>query len=76
MISNSESEQGNDDSVNLAHYVDSDNFEEEFKMCPMCNKGDQHPSRWVRCEMYATRWHFVYANRMEYELLDDGEKES
>ena len=40
MFSDSESEQGNDASVNLAHDVDSGNFEEEFKICPVCNKGD------------------------------------
>jgi hypothetical protein len=72
--SDTDSETEKDDSMLLADDVDSDNFEEEFEMCPSCNKGDQHPSRWVTCQLCSTRWHFICANRPEYELLDESER--
>ena len=53
---------------------DSDNFEEEFDMCPGCSRGDQHPSRWVKCGECSTRWHFICADRPDFEHLDESER--
>ena len=55
---------------------ESDDTMEEFDMCPVCNKGDQHPSCWVRCEICNIRWHFMCADRPEYELLDEDERKN
>lgn len=53
---------------------DSSNFDEEFETCPSSNKRDQHLSRWIKCVDRCTRWHFMCANRSEYELLDHEER--
>ena len=52
----------------------SRDFEEEFEMCPACNKGDRHPSQWGKCLDCATRWHYDCANRPEFELLNADER--
>ncbi|KAH3772478.1 hypothetical protein DPMN_173818 [Dreissena polymorpha] len=48
----------------------------KIKLCPACtcNQGAQHRSRWVKCENCQTRWHYMCANRPEYELFDEQEK--
>ena len=52
----------------------SDNEYEELELCPGCNKGDQPPSRWAICNECGARWHFLCANYMEMELLDEEER--
>ena len=69
----SDSENEIDDSKLLCDDESNDTME-EFDMCPVCNKGDQHPSGWLRCEICDIRWHFMCADRPAYELLDEDER--
>ena len=49
----------------------------KIDMCPVCtcNRCAQHLSRWVKCENCQTRWHYMCADRLEYELLDEKKKQ-
>ena len=46
--SSDDSETGDD--MNLSNILDVE-YEEEFDMCPSCNKGDQHSLYWITCDV-------------------------
>lgn len=67
-LPSSDSESGDD-----IPYMDceSDDFVEEFDVCPKCLLASGEPSEWITCESCLVPWHIRCADRLEFLLLDD-----
>ncbi|KAL4227468.1 hypothetical protein ACF0H5_012912 [Mactra antiquata] len=65
----SDSDSGDENSIPFME-SDSDDFKEEFEVCPRCFLASDRPNEWIKCELCHVQWHQKCADRLEFLLLD------
>ncbi|KAL4233944.1 hypothetical protein ACF0H5_005599 [Mactra antiquata] len=66
--SSSDSDSGDENAIPFMD-SDSDDFEEEFEVCPRCFLASGRPNEWIKCESCRVQWHAQCA-KLEFLLLD------